>query len=467
MKATDFVPEILSPYDPRHLPKIPPAAGIFDYPTVQVCINSLWVSHVDGVLERLLFTDAWIGTDDEIHTAILQIRALLSALGKNPGNCPVITDVRQNSGSPCILEKNNGTTWVQFANLQLCPPKLRLNNGVIEWDNGSGWTPLPNAGDERYDGSYTPPWPDGSVPSGQTAECLSAENIVSIYKAALTQVAADIAVGLLATGIAEGILLSISLFIPVVLIGALCLAAALAAYDLGAVGVADLLTDDQVEKIRCNLNCHAESDGSFTTSGYNAFYAQLSTDFSGPELTYVQNYFNSLGPVGLSRQGAANGITSADCDDCGCEHCYTFDFRTSDCGWSIGAAHGVWVDGQGWTCEGPTSGILSLRSELSFSPSQLVTTLSVTYTTDALYGDDSDAIRGFLGGTTQRGNAATEGSCANVTNHTVSVTGAPVSIDRLMVALDTSLSGCVGTLGYVSSVTIYGPNEFVFGADNC
>ncbi|MBZ0275106.1 MAG: tail fiber protein [Anaerolineae bacterium] len=57
-----------------------PGTGIFDSPTVKVCINSEWVSHLEGLLERLLHTDAWQGTDAQIEFATNQVASLLTKL---------------------------------------------------------------------------------------------------------------------------------------------------------------------------------------------------------------------------------------------------------------------------------------------------------------------------------------------------------------------------------------------------
>lgn len=81
MKTTDFTPEVLRPFDVRHVPYVVPEAGVFDSPLVCVFMNGQWASHVDGVLERLLFRDAWVGEDADVQRAIGEVRRLLAALG--------------------------------------------------------------------------------------------------------------------------------------------------------------------------------------------------------------------------------------------------------------------------------------------------------------------------------------------------------------------------------------------------
>src|SRR5574338_543643 len=82
-----FVPEIVAPYDPRLRPLPPPDTGIFDCPQVQICINSKWVSHLDGLIERLAFRDAWSANDAEIDRAIGEITKRLAVLKVDNMSC--------------------------------------------------------------------------------------------------------------------------------------------------------------------------------------------------------------------------------------------------------------------------------------------------------------------------------------------------------------------------------------------
>jgi hypothetical protein len=70
----------LYPYDTRYRAIPAPTVGIFDAPTVGLCINVEWAGHVDGALERLLWPDAWEGDDATKQFAVSQITALLVSL---------------------------------------------------------------------------------------------------------------------------------------------------------------------------------------------------------------------------------------------------------------------------------------------------------------------------------------------------------------------------------------------------
>jgi len=111
------------PYDTRLNPIAPPSAGIFDEPTRPICINVKWIPHLDGVLERLVWEDAWDGDEATVQNAIAQVRKLMVALalGNSCGTMNQL-EVRQNPSSSCILESSvdGGETWVQFADLSTC-----------------------------------------------------------------------------------------------------------------------------------------------------------------------------------------------------------------------------------------------------------------------------------------------------------------------------------------------------------
>lgn len=238
-----------------------------------------------------------------------------------PGD--TLFDVRQNTENPCTLEKsiNAGETWTAWADLKLCPPDLILDGGILKIKRGGVYIPVDGTGsyDERQDGTYTPPWPTGTVPSGQTGNCLAAENIVAFFASSLTQVKQGLDIGTPVSttmGIVAGTigflgLISAGVFAAVGLIIAGLLSA------LGSAGINDMLTDDTLHKFKCAIEENAEADGSVTAADYNAIYSRVGTTIEGVKGEIIQNWLNGFGPVGLSRQGKVNDITTGDCADCG------------------------------------------------------------------------------------------------------------------------------------------------------
>lgn len=334
-------------------------------PENRICVP-VWVPDEDGHRAAFLGTlfslaKAYNWANDDAHTA-KDVAAvwleIFNDASEAMGDCNDMTfDVRQNEEEPCILEKseNEGVTWVEWANLQLCPPKIRFNRGVAQWFNpGTGlWEDVPGTGDEREDGTYDPPWPEGSVPGGQSAECLSAENILATYSTVITQARAGVIAGQFAVAISATVTGILGIFIPQAIISTIALALAGICLDLGEAGLNDMLDSDTLDLLRCNLYAHAAGDGSFTAEGYNEFYEQLSTDFTSLKLTALQLYFDMLGPVGLSRQGAANDIESADCTECGA-WCIYYDF-TGGNQHGFTAVSASWA-GDGWLPSTSTGG---------------------------------------------------------------------------------------------------------------
>lgn len=247
------------------------------------------------------------------------------------GECTMpLIDVRQNTELPCILEKTtDGSNWSQFANLTLCPPRIRTDRGKLQWFNESAglWQDVNTEDDERTTGSYDAPWP--IVPSGQDAKCLSAENIMAVYSTTFTKIRAGLVASDGAVAIASIVTLGLSIFIPQALIATAALALVGEGIKLGESGVADLVDTAAIDNIKCGLFCSMSPDGTLTATAYNEFYASLADMFSGLKLTAVRYYFDCLGVVGLNRQASASGITMADCSGCNCPYDFagvvTFD----------------------------------------------------------------------------------------------------------------------------------------------
>lgn len=68
-----------------------PSAGVFDSPVVPLCINTEWLSHLDGLLDTLLCPAHWEGTETEVETVIQQVQILMAKLG-DIQECPTVTD---------------------------------------------------------------------------------------------------------------------------------------------------------------------------------------------------------------------------------------------------------------------------------------------------------------------------------------------------------------------------------------
>jgi len=69
-------------FDVRYARLAIPVSGVLDGPTVTIEFNVGWLGHLDGVIERLAWADAWEEmTPGDADWAIQQVYILLSLLG--------------------------------------------------------------------------------------------------------------------------------------------------------------------------------------------------------------------------------------------------------------------------------------------------------------------------------------------------------------------------------------------------
>jgi len=305
-----------------------------------------------GALATLGSAVSW--ADDPGHTAV-DVANVWREIADNLERCgAILIDVRQNEETPCILEKQiDGGDWEQFADLQLCPPKLRTNHGIIEWFDGASWIPLPGGNDERFTGTYDTPWPEGSVPEGQTAECLTAMNIVTQYDQNFTQMKTAFLAGQIASEVVDSIAGILAIFIPIEVALFEFLGIMTAFFAAGESAINDLTSVDTLTVLKCALNCNAGPDGSFDALEYEAVLEYCNDNLPDAlTRTMVAFWITSLGPVGLSRMANASGVLEADCSDCGCgEWVKTWDFTVSMGDWyfenPLDPPFGEWISGTG------------------------------------------------------------------------------------------------------------------------
>lgn len=277
-----------------------------------------------------------------------------------------------------------------------CPPRIRLNHGIIQWQDGTGeWSDL-DTGDERTSGTATPPYPDN--PDGA---CLAAANLTAIYQTALTQIRAGVVAAEVAVAISATITGIMSLFIAPAIVSTIALAITGMALDIGESGLDAMLDSAHLNNFQCTIYCHTETDGSITASGFTAIRAGMAEWASGIELEIIRFWLDGFGSVGLTRQGLAGGITTADCSACDCaeDWCLDFDFLVTD-GGAISPSYivhpaGIWVSGSGWESEDSiyqsTSGTVKwVQRRIEFGGTFHLTTATLTYN----YGRGSNAHDG-------------------------------------------------------------------------
>lgn len=286
-------------------------------------------NHISAFRDAILrLARAYNWDDDTEHTA-KDVAAVWDEVYREVTDCMALFDVRQNEEMPCKLEKtDDGETWEQWADLQLCPPRIRTNKGKLQWFNGTSWGDLPDGGDERFDGDAEPQWTD--PPSGQSGACLAAENIVASYVTMLTQVKSGLEAVLTLTGIVDivaGYIGTQTLFPPaLVTLNVSIAVGSLAALGIGTID--EFLESEDIDTLKCILDCHAGSDGAFTADEFDAIQDEVESLISVAQRVIMGAWLDSYGPVGLTRSAAANGILDGDCADCGCDITVTTPFGT-------------------------------------------------------------------------------------------------------------------------------------------
>lgn len=237
----------------------------------------------------------------------------------------MVFDIRQKSGEPCIIEKtSNGIDWVDAVDMTKCPVNIRVNLGVVQWFNPiTGEWEDTDGGDERYDGTAPPLW-EGN-PNGA---CLAAENITAVYQTVLTELRAGVIAAQAAVAISATITGIMSLFIPQAIVSTLALVITGLALDIGESGLDDMLEADHLEDFKCTIACNIQEDGSVTAANFTALRSGMDAWAGGVELEIIEFYLDAYGSVGLTRQGKAGGITTGDCDDCGCGEAAIWNFHT-------------------------------------------------------------------------------------------------------------------------------------------
>lgn len=307
MKAPDLAPTILVPYDTRHVPQVPPGEGIFDCPTVPLCINERWLSHIDGLLERFLYEDAWIGTSDDVDRAIGETRKLLAAFRRDNMSC--CCDDNQTPPQPILHRINPDTLQLEISN-----------------DGGLTWYPDPDSPIADII-AQPPPVTSGVSETKCDAATNGKQHIEDIIAGTSDNLGTAISVFDFAVAVA-GIILAIVIALitggagapAAITIAGVIWGAASAAFNLGKTAFDDYWTTDERDKILCALYCHIGDDGSFDDSGYGAFLADWKSR-SAPSVAFNMIYSSvtATGIVGLNNMCSYGNAADADCSECNCD----------------------------------------------------------------------------------------------------------------------------------------------------
>jgi len=290
-------PELWPHFDPLGKPHTIPSQDIFDEPVVNLCINSTWVGHLSGMIERLIYLDAWEGTDDEKYAAINQVYKLLGAMGKseNIGGC--------NMGCCYDVVAHRVTT-----------------DGAMEIsiDGGTTWTPDPQ--DPRLTVTQLP----APVPSGvSNTKCDAASNGKQHFEDMIlgASEALDTATTVIELVTDLLLLLLAAMFLPVALpvLIPILLTVSVALMALGKVAFDAYWTSDEKDKILCALYCYISEDGTFDATSFAQVKSKLTADLtSSPAKDWFIQQLVVMGVNGLNNFCAYGSAADSDCSACAC-----------------------------------------------------------------------------------------------------------------------------------------------------
>jgi len=317
MQPSRINPQIIYPYDPRFVPLPAPVHDVFDEPSIMLCINAEWASHLDGLLERLLYFDAWDGTDEERERAIGQVWRLLASLGgKNMGCC-------------C----NDNKVTIHRLNPVTGAPEVSTDGGVV-------WTPDPES-------IYTKAVEAKPLDELDTEllRCKAANQVVGemqrlqgVYSGYIGTIedVEDFAITIITEVVA--ILLT-----GIVGVALLPLVVALIPKILQTIRALVSMTQEEYDALfigstwataLCIVYCSTPDDGEYTEAQWLTIQSQLRSklgttdETAGASLAGMVDVWGLVGLKNASRIGQSAGL---DCDECSCsdEWWFEFDFTTA------------------------------------------------------------------------------------------------------------------------------------------
>lgn len=236
--------------------------------------------------------------------------------------------IRQDPSNPCLLQQQNDDgTWTTWANLRLCPPRLRIVGGVAVVELPDG-TIVPSGGDEVFDGRDDPYVPPVRTDPPDDAICLASANAENVFYNMHLQVFTRVFVPdatwaalVLVTVIVGLLALAVTLAIIVSVIIAGGGVAILSGIDL------EDYTDTVRRQFRCILVANATNTAGVVTFDFAAVQSAVASRIVGINIWAALNlYLSIVQESGLNRAGATTAIAEYDCalDHCG-TWCYHFD----------------------------------------------------------------------------------------------------------------------------------------------
>jgi hypothetical protein len=256
-------------------------------------------------------------------------------------------DVRQKPDEPCVLQKDTGEGWEDFADIRLCVPPMRLIWGVLsQWD-GNEWVPATLPGeedipvDDRYDGPILPAFEADPVDGQCIAASSAAAWLNEIVNLRMQDKVDDLALFSIGNNVIRDILLWVNVG------GWLSALMDLIEDILSSLTPAiaqDIIDYDIIDELKCALLCAYADDGTVIDGMFSIMRDNVKderdahTGAEAAKWSWALLYMDYIGPVGMSKISGAVTVGSPDCS--GCDACtsdwvYEFDFEVKKYGWEL------------------------------------------------------------------------------------------------------------------------------------
>lgn len=330
---------------------------------------------------------------------------------------------------------------------------------------------------QTYDGGATWVRQDGQDPRHSTTflyppitaddpRCQAAANMTLFFQNLIGDVLGVISAGLDALGVATSIM---PLFVelgPFAILIDLGIGLSSALIGLGVDVINAEFTPEFYEALTCVFFCNIQSDGTVNEGDLSEINADVIAQFNPDVQLIMGACFLLMGEVGLSNAGTI-GDAPADCDECECNWCYTWDLTTSEFDFELvpdpinGGTVGSYSSGLGFiTRLYPDGGNdVSLQVALTFPMSNIVEVQMTVAITD-WYGDPAGMYLRQVG--YDQPVYAVQAYINEAATHIYTFT---VNLD-----VDGFTFQCYnfGTQDVIlSRITLKGTGDNPFGSDNC
>lgn len=212
---------------------------------------------------------------------------------------------------------------IDWSTMSCCcdqPPAIfRYNDaGVYQrsTDGGATWEDAPGFDYRNTSTTFPPP----SALGIDTTKCQNADSAVHVINNDIIQALDDSSTAAQILALIAGVLLAILSAGSLAALTPLITAIGSAIIGAGVAATKAAITEDVLNRLRCNIFNHMVDDSSTDAAGFAGILAQIVVDESGIAETVLYNLVNAAGLVGINNMIRSNkGDPDADCSGCGCD----------------------------------------------------------------------------------------------------------------------------------------------------